>query len=85
MDALHGGWDVFTTLVRYLALAVGAVLPFALAAALVAVGVRVYRRFRPATPKAGLTRKWVTVPAQPSRAADSPEAADSEVGADSDR
>ncbi|MER6519322.1 DUF4349 domain-containing protein [Streptomyces sp. NPDC001553] len=85
MDAVRGGWDVFTTLVRYLALAVGAVLPFALAAALVAVGVRVYRRFRPATPRTGLTRKWVTVPAQQSRAADSPETADSDAGADSDR
>ncbi|MER5775603.1 DUF4349 domain-containing protein [Streptomyces sp. NPDC002039] len=82
MDALRGGWDVFTTLVRYLALAVGAVLPFALAAALVAVGVRVYRRFRPAAPKTGLTRKWV--PAQ-TRAADSPEAADADAGTDSDR
>ncbi|MFG2621940.1 DUF4349 domain-containing protein [Streptomyces sp. NPDC048507] len=52
-DALRAGWSVFTTLVRYLALAVAVVLPFALAAALVLLGFRGYRRLRPARPKAG--------------------------------
>ncbi|MEQ8146647.1 DUF4349 domain-containing protein [Streptomyces sp. OP7] len=33
LDALAGGWDVFLTLLRWLALALGAVLPFAAVAA----------------------------------------------------
>ncbi|MFF8267632.1 DUF4349 domain-containing protein [Streptomyces sp. NPDC016562] len=53
LGALHGGWEVFTTLVRYLVVAVGALLPFALTAALLGLGFRLYRRFRPAAPKAG--------------------------------
>ncbi|MCX5375228.1 DUF4349 domain-containing protein [Streptomyces sp. NBC_00091] len=65
-DALGGGWSVFTTLVRYLALAVAAVLPFAIAAALLALGFRAYRRVRPAKPKTGLPR--TLVPRQPSAA-----------------
>ncbi|MDX3539944.1 DUF4349 domain-containing protein [Streptomyces sp. MB09-01] len=52
LDALHGGWEVFTTVVRYLTVAVGALLPFALTAALVLALVRLYRRRRPARPKA---------------------------------
>ncbi|MEU8462243.1 DUF4349 domain-containing protein [Streptomyces sp. NPDC029003] len=51
-DALGAGWSVFTTLVRYLALAVAVALPFALAAALAVLGFRGYRRLRPARPKA---------------------------------
>ncbi|MGW2988379.1 DUF4349 domain-containing protein [Streptomyces goshikiensis] len=58
MDALRGGWNVFAGLVRKLGLAVAAVLPFAVTAALVVAGVRVYRRYRPAKPKAGLVPKW---------------------------
>ncbi|MFJ9342886.1 DUF4349 domain-containing protein [Streptomyces sp. NPDC101733] len=58
-DALHGGWSVFTRIVRYLGLALAAVLPFALAAGLVAAGFRGYRRLRPAKPKTGLTPTWV--------------------------
>lgn len=50
-DALHGGWEVFATLVRYLVLAIAAVLPFAIAAALVVFGFRAYRRLRPAKPR----------------------------------
>ncbi|MGW7450938.1 DUF4349 domain-containing protein [Streptomyces sp. NPDC054787] len=53
LGALHGGWEVFTTLLRYLVVAVGALLPFALTAALLGLGFRLYRRFRPAAPKAG--------------------------------
>ncbi|MCJ1680517.1 DUF4349 domain-containing protein [Streptomyces sp. APSN-46.1] len=59
MDALGGGWDVFTTLVRFLTLAVGAVLPFAVTGLLVALGFRVYRRLRPAKPKTGLAPKRI--------------------------
>lgn len=71
-DALGGGWAVFVRLVRYLALAVAAVLPFAVAAALVAVGFRAYRRFRPAKPGTGPRR--TLVPRQPSAPAPSPAA-----------
>ncbi|KOU21946.1 DUF4349 domain-containing protein [Streptomyces sp. WM6368] len=63
LGALGGGWDVFTKVLRYLTVAVGAVLPFALTAAVVALLVRLYRRWRPAAPKAGLVAKRVTVPA----------------------
>ncbi|MFD3539389.1 DUF4349 domain-containing protein [Streptomyces sp. NPDC058662] len=68
-DALRGGWELFTTLVRYLALAVGAVLPFALTAALVVLVLRVLRRLRPAKP--GTPPAPATVPAarQPGAAA----------------
>lgn len=52
-DALGSGWRVFTALVRYLVLAVAAVLPFALAAALVVVAHRLHRRLRPAKPRTG--------------------------------
>ncbi|MCX4696345.1 DUF4349 domain-containing protein [Streptomyces sp. NBC_01408] len=52
MDALRGGWGVFMAIVRFLTLAVGAVLPFALAAGALALGFRLYRRLRPAKPKA---------------------------------
>ncbi|UQX03600.1 DUF4349 domain-containing protein [Streptomyces sp. RerS4] len=52
-DALSGGWSVFSTLVRYVVLALAAVLPFALAAVLVVLGFKGYRRLRPAKPKPG--------------------------------
>ncbi|WP_326587352.1 DUF4349 domain-containing protein [Streptomyces sp. NBC_01294] len=52
LGALAGGWDVFTRIVRYLTVAVGALLPFALTAALVLFVVRLYRSRRPARPKA---------------------------------
>ncbi|MGW5847754.1 DUF4349 domain-containing protein [Streptomyces sp. NPDC055254] len=64
-DALRGGWELFTTLVRYLALAVGAVLPFALAAAVVLAGHRLLRRLRPAKPKEGLAAGTVPAARQP--------------------
>ncbi|MEV7521022.1 DUF4349 domain-containing protein [Streptomyces sp. NPDC091371] len=51
LGALHGGWDVFTKLVRYLTVAVGALLPFAAVAAVAGLGFRLYRRLRPAAPK----------------------------------
>ncbi|OEJ34256.1 DUF4349 domain-containing protein [Streptomyces subrutilus] len=63
LGALSGGWEVFTKLVRYLTVAVGALLPFALAAALSALGYRLYRKFRPAAPKTGPAPKKAAVPA----------------------
>ncbi|MFE2477811.1 DUF4349 domain-containing protein [Streptomyces sp. NPDC059389] len=75
--ALKGGWNVFTTIVRYLALAVAAVLPFAVTAAVVLLALRAYRRLRPARPGAGLAPKPVPdVPSVPSaRPADPTETA----------
>ncbi|WP_411107106.1 DUF4349 domain-containing protein [Streptomyces sp. cmx-4-9] len=60
-DALRGGWEVFTTSVRLLTLALGAVLPFAAAAAVLALAFRLYRRLRPAKPRTGPVPR--TVPA----------------------
>ncbi|MEU8772504.1 DUF4349 domain-containing protein [Streptomyces sp. NPDC048606] len=75
-DALSGGWSVFATLVRYLLLALAAVAPFALTAVLVLLGLRTYRRLRPAAPGKG--RGPVRVPRQAGPAAppaDTPSAA----------
>ncbi|MEV5416354.1 DUF4349 domain-containing protein [Streptomyces albogriseolus] len=58
LDALAGGWGVFLTLLRWLMLALGAILPFAALAALVVlvwsrlIGPRLPRRPRP-SPDAG--------------------------------
>ncbi|WP_328764106.1 MULTISPECIES: DUF4349 domain-containing protein [unclassified Streptomyces] len=72
--ALSGGWDAFTTIVRYLALVIAVVLPFAVTAALALLCFRLYRRLRPAEPKTGLSAK--RVPAVPSaRPADPTETA----------
>ncbi|MFB6824376.1 DUF4349 domain-containing protein [Streptomyces virginiae] len=65
LGALGGGWDVFTQVVRYLTVAVGAVLPFALTAAVVLVLFRVYRRWRPAAPKPAPAPWRPTVPTVP--------------------
>ncbi|WP_329378073.1 DUF4349 domain-containing protein [Streptomyces sp. NBC_01351] len=51
LGALQGGWDVFTKIVRYLMVAIGALLPFAAVAAVLGLGFRFYRRLRPAAPK----------------------------------
>ncbi|MFJ3170946.1 DUF4349 domain-containing protein [Streptomyces roseus] len=69
--ALSSGWNAFTKIVRYLALAVAVVLPFAVTAALVLLALRVYRRLRPAKPKTGLTPKTVPAarPADPTETA----------------
>ncbi|GGJ22212.1 DUF4349 domain-containing protein [Streptomyces brasiliensis] len=57
LDAVSGGWDVFVTLLRWIALAVGAVLPFAaLTALLVLLWLRVVRpRLAHRTPPAAAT------------------------------
>ncbi|MFG2876969.1 DUF4349 domain-containing protein [Streptomyces sp. NPDC048337] len=74
-DALRGGWGVFMTIVRFVTLAVGALLPFAVAAVLVGLGYRLYRRLRPAPARVGLIPRKraaapVTVPAARAAAAD---------------
>ncbi|GAA3375485.1 DUF4349 domain-containing protein [Streptomyces racemochromogenes] len=73
-DALGGGWGVFVTLVRYLALALAAVLPFGIAAALLVLGFKAYRRLRPAKPKTGPARTLVPrqAPAQAAAPAAAP-------------
>ncbi|MFB6563283.1 DUF4349 domain-containing protein [Streptomyces sp. NPDC056400] len=63
LGALGGGWDVFTKVVRYLTVAVGAVLPFALTAVVVLLLVRLYRRWRPAPAKTAPAPWRATVPA----------------------
>ncbi|MFE6842859.1 DUF4349 domain-containing protein [Streptomyces sp. NPDC057686] len=55
LGALSGGWNVFTTILRYLTLVVAVLLPFAVTAAVVLLCFRAYRRLRPAKAKAGLT------------------------------
>ncbi|MEV5546213.1 DUF4349 domain-containing protein [Streptomyces sp. NPDC052309] len=52
-DALAGGWDAFVTMLRWLAVALGAVLPFAVVAALlVLLWLRVVRPRLPRRPAA---------------------------------
>ncbi|MGW6978164.1 DUF4349 domain-containing protein [Streptomyces sp. NPDC054932] len=63
LGALGGGWDVFTRVVRYLTVAVGAVLPFALTALVGLLLFRLYRRWRPAPPKTAPAPWRTTVPA----------------------
>ncbi|MFD5469424.1 DUF4349 domain-containing protein [Streptomyces sp. NPDC127105] len=56
LDALAGGWHVFVTVLRWIALAVGALLPFAAAAAVVAaLWLRVIRPRLPRRPAADST------------------------------
>ncbi|QWB22427.1 MULTISPECIES: DUF4349 domain-containing protein [Streptomyces] len=56
LDALAGGWNAFVTMLRWLAVALGAILPFAAVAALITllwlrvVRPRLPRRTRPASP-----------------------------------
>ncbi|WP_063834966.1 DUF4349 domain-containing protein [Streptomyces sp. NRRL F-4474] len=80
LGALGGGWEVFTKVLRYLLAALGALLPFLLTAAVVAALVRLYRRWRPARPKTGLTAKRVPLPA--ARKAPPAEAPAKDTGAD---
>ncbi|WP_405620509.1 DUF4349 domain-containing protein [Streptomyces sp. NBC_00076] len=52
-DALAGGWDAFVTMLRWLAVAIGAVLPFvAVAALIVLVWLRIVRPRLPRRPAA---------------------------------
>ncbi|MFC5673177.1 DUF4349 domain-containing protein [Streptomyces incanus] len=59
LDALAGGWDAFVTMLRWLAVAIGAVLPFAVVAALLAL--LWLKAVRP-----GLSRRTRPAPASPS-------------------
>ncbi|MER6524120.1 DUF4349 domain-containing protein [Streptomyces sp. NPDC001508] len=64
LDAVSGGWDVFVTMLRWIALALGAVLPFAALAVLLVLGwLRLLRHRLPhrATPAPATT----TVGSQP--------------------
>ncbi|MFC8065664.1 DUF4349 domain-containing protein [Streptomyces sp. NPDC057293] len=71
-DALAGGWDAFVTMLRWLAVALGAVLPFAVVAALLAlVWLRVVR---PRLPRR-------TAPAPAPAESPSPAAREEETGA----
>lgn len=55
MDALSGGWHVFVTILRWLALAFGALLPFAVVGALlVLLWARLVRPRLPKRPETGL-------------------------------
>jgi hypothetical protein len=49
LDALAGGWDAFVTMLRWLAVAIGAVLPFAAVAALIVLAW--LRLIRPRLPR----------------------------------
>ncbi|MFB6805910.1 DUF4349 domain-containing protein [Streptomyces sp. NPDC056387] len=60
--ALGGGWNVFTTIVRYLTLVIAALLPFAVTAALVLLCLRLYRRLRPAKATGGPSPKGGSSP-----------------------
>ncbi|MFF5156639.1 DUF4349 domain-containing protein [Streptomyces sp. NPDC000348] len=72
-DALAGGWDAFVTMLRWLAVAIGAVLPFAAVAALLvllwrkAVRPRLPRRPEPA-PVTGAPGPLPAAPPVPSSA-----------------
>ncbi|MCC5036108.1 DUF4349 domain-containing protein [Streptomyces sp. WAC 00631] len=65
-DALAGGWHAFTTGLRWLAVAVGAVLPFAVALALILLLIRLAGRLLPDR-AAGRERG----PAEPAESAES--------------
>ncbi|MFE8013031.1 DUF4349 domain-containing protein [Streptomyces antibioticus] len=53
VDALAGGWDAFVTMLRWIAVAFGAVLPFLVVAALLVAGWLRLRRGRRRTAPAG--------------------------------
>ncbi|MET7848456.1 DUF4349 domain-containing protein [Streptomyces avermitilis] len=66
LDALAGGWHVFVTLLRWIALAFGAVLPFAAVAALVVfVWVRLVRPRLPRRPAPATTAAPGAIPGFP--------------------
>ncbi|MFG2297647.1 DUF4349 domain-containing protein [Streptomyces sp. NPDC048603] len=75
LDALEGGWGVFLAVLKWITLAVGALLPFALAGGVLLALWRVYRRFRPARDRSGARAGWpagglVPHPATPAAAAE---------------
>ncbi|MFJ4832563.1 DUF4349 domain-containing protein [Streptomyces sp. NPDC088747] len=68
-DALGGGWDAFVTMLRWIAVAFGAVLPFAAGAALLlalwALGVRLLRTRMPHRPAPAAASPAGTLPVAP--------------------
>ncbi|MFD1657248.1 DUF4349 domain-containing protein, partial [Streptomyces caeni] len=67
VDALAGGWDVFVTMLRWIALAIGAALPFAVfAALLVVVWARFVRPRLPRRPAPASVPAATAAPAAPS-------------------
>lgn len=79
LDALAGGWAAFVTMLRWLAVAIGAVLPFAAVAALIVLlWLKVLRPRLPRRPEpAPVTTALGPLPAarpapQPTRAGDEP-------------
>ncbi|CAM5252489.1 hypothetical protein SVIOM74S_07922 [Streptomyces violarus] len=82
VDALAGGWNAFVTMVRWLAVALGAVLPFAAVAALLAllwlrvVRPRLPRRPRPAPATSALGPLPTARPAPQSPPARTPDEQD---------
>ncbi|MFE0601035.1 DUF4349 domain-containing protein [Streptomyces sp. NPDC058892] len=64
LGALNGGWEVFTKILRYLVVALGALLPFLLTAAVAALVVRVRRRWRPGRPGTGPAPEQMPAPEQ---------------------
>ncbi|WP_128431054.1 DUF4349 domain-containing protein [Streptomyces cyaneus] len=81
LDALAGGWDAFVTMLRWLAVALGAVLPFAAVAALIVlVWLKV---LRPRLPRRPATAPATTAlgPLPTARPAPTPTRAGDERGA----
>ncbi|MFF0221915.1 DUF4349 domain-containing protein [Streptomyces sp. NPDC004629] len=78
LDAVSGGWHVFVTMLRWIALALGAVLPFAALAALLVLGwVRV---LRPRLPRRTATAPAGTVGPLPQAPSTGAEGSDAERG-----
>ncbi|WP_043194044.1 DUF4349 domain-containing protein [Streptomyces sp. NRRL F-2664] len=62
LGALGAGWEVFTKALRYLLVALGALLPFLVTAAVLVLLGRAYRRWRPTRPRTGPTGEPLPVP-----------------------
>jgi hypothetical protein len=82
VDALAGGWDAFVTMLRWLAVAIGAVLPFvAVAALIVLVWLRVVR---PRLPRRPATASATTAPGPLPTARQAPEPSRPQEGGERD-
>ncbi|WP_328906479.1 DUF4349 domain-containing protein [Streptomyces sp. NBC_00234] len=63
LDALGGGWDAFVTMLRWIAMAIGASAPFL---AVAAIALLVWRRLRRRTPQAPAAGPSEAAPSGPS-------------------
>jgi hypothetical protein len=74
LDALAGGWNAFVTTLHWIAVALGAALPFGAALALIAVVVRTVRRRlpQPPAPPAPTTGGWPVANPYPAAAVPAP-------------